>query len=109
MSEVTSYTREECIPKLISPKGVKYGVFRDHEVDLYEVFAVTEDELGKEKPDRRHAKPVAGQFTGQARALEALRKFLVIAWDESDAAKLKAMKPHQRAALNKAEADTEAA
>lgn len=89
MTEVTSYTREECIPKNISPTGVKYAVFRDSEVDLYEVLPVTADELDNEKPDRRRQKPIEGSFTGKARAEAALKRWLTIQWDASDEVKAK--------------------
>lgn len=101
--EVTSYTREECIPKFISPTGVKYGVFRDAEVDLYEIRPVIVDDLDHEKPDYRRTQPVAGQFTGSARATLALIKYLELAWDASDAVRVKNMKPAQRMALTKQE------
>ncbi len=85
MTEVTSYTREECMPLLMSPTGVKYNVFRDAEVDLYEIRPVIEDEYGNAKADYRREQPVKGQFTGIARAMQALTKYLMISWDASDA------------------------
>ncbi len=89
MTEVKQYVREECIPKSISPTGVKYAVFRLGEVDLYEVRPVAYDDMDREKPDYRRGQPVAGTFTGQARAAEALRKWLEMQWDSSDAVKEK--------------------
>jgi hypothetical protein len=89
MTEVTKYTREECIPKSISPTGVKYSVFRDEEVDLYKVMPVIVDDLDNEKPDYRAQRPVAGSFTGKSRAEQALAMWLIRQWDASDAVKEK--------------------
>jgi hypothetical protein len=100
MTEVTSYTREECIPKNISPTGVQYAVWRDVDVDLYEVFAVIKDEMDNEKPDRRR-QPIDGSFTGRSRAQRELTRWLTVQWDASDAEKVKRMKPAERLAHNK--------
>ena len=90
MTEVTSYTREECIPKLICPKGVEYAVFQSTEnPQLFEVRAVLKDEFDKPKPDMRRQQPVEGWFTGSGRAETALNRWLTIQWDASDAAKAK--------------------
>jgi hypothetical protein len=83
--EVTSYTKEECLPKRISPTGVKYGVFRVDEVDLYEVRAINTDDEGNEKPDYQRKQPVLGHFTGAAKADAALVQCLVLQWEASDA------------------------
>lgn len=107
MTKVNEYVREECIPQNISPTGVKYAVFRDGDVDLYEILPVLEDEFGHEKADRRRSKPIDSQYTGSARAQAALTNWLKIAWDASDAEKLKRMKPAERAALNKEQSDAQ--
>ncbi len=107
MTKVTEYTREECLPKLISPTGVQYAVFQRPDVQQYEVLAAIEkeDEDGKItiKPDHRAAVIVEGVFTTHARAEIAAIRALGFMWDKSDAAKLKSMRPAERVAMAKAE------
>jgi hypothetical protein len=85
-NEAKVLNSRESIPAKIAPTGVRYGVFRLSEHPLFEVYAVRLDEEDKEFPDLNRKQPVEGNFTSEAKANEALRKFLTLAWAASDEA-----------------------
>lgn len=97
--EVKSYTREECMPKFISPVGTRYMITRT-DADLYEIHAAIEDDFGHLSPDLRHKRVIEGSFTGHAKAVAALVAWLTIQWDAAEVAKIKKMRPAERVALN---------
>ncbi len=93
--EVKVLTGRTAIPAGISPTGVKYKAFRLGEHPLFEIHAVRHDEEEKEHPDLTRNKLIAGSFTSEAKAMEALRKVLTVLWAESDAVAAKNERPRK--------------
>ena len=101
--DVKILNSKEAIPARTSPTGVTYAAFREGEAVLWTIWATREDDLGKILPDRNRKQPVEGVFTSEARAYEALRKWLVNQWSKSDAesSRLAAERPGKQSKLDK--------
>ncbi len=82
--DVKVLNRKDSVPARTAPTGVEYKAFRLGEPYLWELFAVRRDDEGKEYPDKNRKQPIEGTFTSDARAYEALRRWLNLRWDESD-------------------------
>ena len=88
--EVKLLNSKESIPEGVSPLGIKYKAFREGEPTLWTLWAVRVDAEEKVWPDKNRSQPIEGMFTSEAKALDALRRWLSVAWADSDqkAAKL---------------------
>lgn len=89
--DVKILDRKESLITNVSPDGRRWRIFRSGETAMYEVSQCREDEFGHEVPDRRAYVPemFKAVFTSQGRAQQALTRFLLQRWDESDAVKAK--------------------
>lgn len=83
--EVKILKSADAIPQYIAPTGVQYKAFRLGEPHLWEVFAVRKDDEGKVHPDKTRKQPIEGVYTSEAKAHDALRRWLSVRWMESDA------------------------